>query len=155
MKTKKLWGGRFSSEEDPFFNEFNRSLPFDKELLEMDVLGSLAYARALERARVFTHRERLAVEKGLRSVLEDHRRNPGGIATSPARPPFSVMLRSGLPLSIHIMIKALIEAVAAAVFVVTAIWAIEAQSRAMVDPGLNPNHPNHSTNTPMSAEVML
>ena len=82
LPTKKLWGGRFSSEEDPFFYEFNRSLSFDRELLEVDVLGSLAYARALERAGVFTPRERSKVEKGLRDVLKDHLRNPGLIESS-------------------------------------------------------------------------
>ncbi|MBN2319552.1 MAG: argininosuccinate lyase [Acidobacteria bacterium] len=84
MPTKKLWGGRFSSEEDPFFSDFNRSLPFDSELLEVDILGSLAYARALERAGVFNRRERLSVEKGLRGVLKDHLRNPGFIEESRA-----------------------------------------------------------------------
>jgi argininosuccinate lyase len=81
---KKLWGGRFTSEEDPFFAEFNDSLKFDRILLEVDIKGSLAYARALERARVFTRKERLSVENGLRSVLEENRRNPGRIARSRA-----------------------------------------------------------------------
>jgi argininosuccinate lyase/amino-acid N-acetyltransferase len=84
LPTKKLWGGRFSSEEDPFFSDFNRSLPFDRELLEVDIRGSLAYARALERAGVITHRERLSVEKGLRGVLKDHQCNPGLIESSSA-----------------------------------------------------------------------
>src|SRR5437870_6491845 len=77
------------------------------------------------------------------------------IATRPANPPFNVMLRSGFPATIHIIKNALIDAVAAAVFDVTAIWAIEAQSAAIVDPGLKPNHPNHSTNTPIVADVKL
>ena len=82
MPTKKLWGGRFSSEEDPFFSDFNRSLPFDRELLEVDVRGSLAYARALERAGVLPPRERIKVEKGLHDVLKDHSHNPGLIESS-------------------------------------------------------------------------
>ena len=82
MSTKKLWGGRFSSEEDPFFSKFNNSLSFDKELLVMDIQGSLAYARALERAGVFTKRERLKVEKGLRSVLKDQQSDPSQIDNS-------------------------------------------------------------------------
>ncbi|MBN2241179.1 MAG: argininosuccinate lyase [Acidobacteria bacterium] len=81
---KKLWGGRFSSEEDPFFSSFNRSLPFDRELLEVDVRGSVAYARALHRAGVFSQRERLSVEKGLRAVVKDHGRNPGLVDKSTA-----------------------------------------------------------------------
>ena len=84
MPRKKLWGGRFSSEEDPLFAEFNDSLPFDRALLEADISGSLAYARALERAGVFTHKERLSVEKGLRQVLEETRRDPEAIVGSQA-----------------------------------------------------------------------
>ncbi len=84
MARTKLWGGRFSSEEDPFFAEFNDSLSFDRELLEADIEGSLAYARALERAGVFTHKERLGVEKGLRRVLEEHRQDPALITRSHA-----------------------------------------------------------------------
>ncbi len=82
MPRAKLWGGRFASEEDPFFAEFNDSLSFDRELLEADIEGSLAYARALERADVFTSKERLKVERGLRRVFEDSRRNPEMVLSS-------------------------------------------------------------------------
>jgi argininosuccinate lyase len=81
---KNLWGGRFISEEDPFFAEFNDSLRFDRELLEDDIEGSRAYARALERAGIFTRNERLRVEKGLRQVLEESRRDPDSIVRSQA-----------------------------------------------------------------------
>jgi argininosuccinate lyase len=81
---KKLWGGRFTSEEDPFFAEFNDSLPFDRELLEADIEGSQAYARALERAGVLTRRERLSIEKGLRLIVDEHRQDPQAIGRSQA-----------------------------------------------------------------------
>ncbi|HTY61009.1 MAG TPA: argininosuccinate lyase [Acidobacteriota bacterium] len=84
MPRKKLWGGRFSSEEDPFFAQFNDSLAFDYRLLEADIVGSLAYARALERAGVFTRAERVKVEGGLRRVLDDNRKKPDAIARSQA-----------------------------------------------------------------------
>jgi argininosuccinate lyase len=84
LPRKKLWGGRFVSEEDPFFAEFNDSLRFDRELLEDDIEGSRAYASALERAGIFTHKERLRVEKGLHQMLEEHRRDPGIIVRSQA-----------------------------------------------------------------------
>jgi len=82
--TKKLWGGRFTSDEDSFFSEFNNSLSFDKKLLDVDIQGSLAYARALERAGVFSQKDRTTVEKGLRSILQDHKKNPGTIENSQA-----------------------------------------------------------------------
>ncbi len=84
MPREKLWGGRFASEEDPLFAEFNDSLPFDHELLEVDIEGSLAYAGALERAGIFTHKERVSVEKGLRSVLEESLRDPQAVIRSHA-----------------------------------------------------------------------
>ena len=84
MSRKKLWGGRFKSEEDPFFARFNDSLSFDYRLLEADIIGSLAYARALERAGIFTRRERIVVEKGLRRILDENRIDPGMIARSQA-----------------------------------------------------------------------
>ena len=84
MTSKKLWGGRFSSEADPLFDRFNASLPFDHVLLESDIQGNLAYARALERAGVFTARERERVERGLRSILIAHRKNPRLVVESKA-----------------------------------------------------------------------
>ncbi len=84
LSRKKLWGGRFASEEDPLFAEFNDSLPFDQVLLEADIVGSLAYARALERAGVFTRKERSAVERGLKQILEEHKQDPKAVASSQA-----------------------------------------------------------------------
>jgi argininosuccinate lyase len=84
LPRKNLWGGRFSAEADPFFAEFNDSLPFDRELFEADIEGSLAYARALERAGVFSAKERRKVEQGLRQVLEENRKDPEAIACSQA-----------------------------------------------------------------------
>ena len=84
MPRKKLWGGRFGSEEDPLFAQFNDSLPFDCRLLEADIEGSAAYARALERAGVFTRAERVRVQNGLRRVLAESRKDPGAVARSQA-----------------------------------------------------------------------
>jgi argininosuccinate lyase len=84
LPRKNLWGGRFSAAEDPLFAEFNDSLPFDRELFEADIEGSLAYARALERAGVFSLKERRKVEQGLRQVLEENRKDPEAIKLSQA-----------------------------------------------------------------------
>jgi argininosuccinate lyase / amino-acid N-acetyltransferase len=84
LSRKKLWGGRFTSEQDSFFARFNDSLSFDQELLEADIKGSMAYARALERAGVFSREEKRKVEKGLQDVLECHRKNPKTIVGSGA-----------------------------------------------------------------------
>ncbi|PYV33410.1 MAG: argininosuccinate lyase, partial [Acidobacteria bacterium] len=47
-------------------------------------ITSCAYARALERAGVFTARERDRVERGLRSILIAHRKNPRLVVESKA-----------------------------------------------------------------------
>jgi argininosuccinate lyase len=84
LAKKKMWGGRFASDEDPCFEEFNRSLRFDKALLEFDIQGNLAYAGALERAGVLTRGQRKKLEDGLSSILREHRKSPRRIAMSRA-----------------------------------------------------------------------
>ncbi len=82
MAEKRLWGGRFSSDQDALFAEFNNSLRFDRELLEVDIRGSLAYARGLERAGILTGKDRRRIEHGLRSILAEHHDNPSLIERS-------------------------------------------------------------------------
>jgi argininosuccinate lyase len=54
----KLWGGRFESGPSEVFERFSGSLHFDRRLLDADIRGSQAYARALERAGILTAQER-------------------------------------------------------------------------------------------------
>ncbi len=84
LAKNRLWGGRFTSGRDPLFTEFNDSLKFDRELLEADIRGSIAYARGLERAGVFTAVERRRVERGLQDILSAHRKKPGLLEKSRA-----------------------------------------------------------------------
>jgi argininosuccinate lyase len=84
LSRKILWGSRFTSKQNPFFAKFNDSLSFDRELLEADIEGSMAYARALERAGVFSCTERRKVENGLQEVLDHNRRHPNAIKASHA-----------------------------------------------------------------------
>ncbi len=80
---------------------------------------------------------------------------PAVMATSPTRRPFIVIPTSGLPLLIHDVAIAAIAPPAAAMFVVIAIVAMLGTDADAVLPGLNPNHPNHSTSAPIVASVML
>jgi argininosuccinate lyase len=57
----KLWGGRFESGPSEVFERFSGSLDFDRRLLDADIRGSQAFARALERARILTPQERAAI----------------------------------------------------------------------------------------------
>lgn len=53
----KLWGGRFETGPSAVFEQFSGSLHFDKKLIEADVVGSQAFARALARAEILTNDE--------------------------------------------------------------------------------------------------
>jgi argininosuccinate lyase len=64
----KPWGGRFAQSADPTAERFTASLAFDQRLWPHDVTGSIAWARALARARLLTDAERDAIVKGLETV---------------------------------------------------------------------------------------
>ena len=42
-----LWGGRFTQAADQRFKQFNDSLRFDYRLAEQDIVGSVAWSKAL------------------------------------------------------------------------------------------------------------
>jgi argininosuccinate lyase len=54
----KLWGGRFETGPSEVFERFSGSLDFDRRLIDADIRGSQAFARALERVGILTAEER-------------------------------------------------------------------------------------------------
>ncbi|HLJ51266.1 MAG TPA: argininosuccinate lyase [Bryobacteraceae bacterium] len=64
----KLWGGRFESGPSEVFERFSRSLHFDRRLLDVDIVGSQAYARALERVGILTAEEREKLVSALEQI---------------------------------------------------------------------------------------
>jgi argininosuccinate lyase len=50
----KLWGGRFESGPSEVFEQFSGSLHFDGKLIQADIEGSQAFARALMRTGILT-----------------------------------------------------------------------------------------------------
>ncbi len=67
----RLWGGRYSGDIDARMWRFNASIGIDIRLAAADVRGSQAYARALERAGVLTHREAAQLVDGLAQIAAD------------------------------------------------------------------------------------
>ena len=65
------WGGRFQDGPDALMERFNASIGFDRKLLEVDLAGSIAYARALERAGIFDAGELAQIEEGLELVWQE------------------------------------------------------------------------------------
>ncbi|MBM3762282.1 MAG: argininosuccinate lyase [Acidobacteria bacterium] len=57
----KLYGGRFEAGQDQYFEKFSESLHFDKLLIEADLTGSKAFARALESVGILTAEERQTI----------------------------------------------------------------------------------------------
>jgi argininosuccinate lyase len=67
----KLWGGRFESEPSEVFERFSGSLDFDRRLIDADLRGSQAFARALGRAGILSPEERAAIVSALDAIREE------------------------------------------------------------------------------------
>lgn len=67
----KLWGGRFEEGPSEVFERFGRSVHFDGRLIDCDIRGSQAFARALERVGILTAAEREQLVSALESIRVD------------------------------------------------------------------------------------
>jgi argininosuccinate lyase len=77
-----LWSGRFDAAPDQAAFEWGSSFSFDRRLFEDDVTGSLAWARALEKAGVLSRQEAAAIDAALRAILEHGRSDPAFVSGS-------------------------------------------------------------------------
>jgi argininosuccinate lyase len=69
----KLWGGRFEAGPSEVFEQFGRSLHFDRRLVDVDIRGSQAYARALEQVGVLTAAERETIVAAFETMRAEAR----------------------------------------------------------------------------------
>ncbi len=67
----KLWGGRFQKPTAELVRKFNDSLSFDVRLVNEDIRGSMAWARALVGAGVLTPVEAQTLVDGLAQVQQE------------------------------------------------------------------------------------
>tara|TARA_R110001583_G_scaffold169604_1_gene322452 strand:- start:2089 stop:3969 length:1881 start_codon:yes stop_codon:yes gene_type:complete len=79
-----LWGGRFSQAADVKFKLFNDSLKFDYRLAEQDIIGSIAWSKALLAVNVLTSDEQVSIEKSLNELLVSVQANPEQVLQSDA-----------------------------------------------------------------------
>ncbi len=63
-----LWAGRFASATDELMESFNNSIGFDQRLYAADIRASIAYARALLKAKLLTSDEHDQLVSGLEQV---------------------------------------------------------------------------------------
>jgi len=67
----KLWGGRFETGPSEVFERFSGSLHFDRRLIQADILGSKAFATALQKIGILTPEERSKIATTLDEIGEE------------------------------------------------------------------------------------
>ncbi|CAL4318218.1 Argininosuccinate lyase [Buchnera aphidicola (Eriosoma lanigerum)] len=77
-----LWGGRFFKKSDNFFKKFNSSLYFDYNLAKQDILGSIAWSKAILSSNIITYDEQQMIERELINLLEKVTKEPSIILSS-------------------------------------------------------------------------
>ena len=75
-----LWSGRFDTAPDAAAFAFGASFRFDCRLFDDDVAGSVAWARALQKAGVLTPEEARQIEDTLTLMLATARSNPAFVS---------------------------------------------------------------------------
>lgn len=79
-----LWGGRFTQQSDSLFKAFNDSLPVDYHLAQQDIVGSIAWSKALVSVKVLTETEQHTIEQALNTLLQQVTDDPKMILSSDA-----------------------------------------------------------------------
>ncbi|KAA8997275.1 argininosuccinate lyase [Affinibrenneria salicis] len=79
-----LWGGRFSQAADQRFKQFNDSLRFDYRLAEQDIIGSVAWSKALVTVGILSEQEQQRLEQALNELLAEVQSDPQRILDSDA-----------------------------------------------------------------------
>tara|TARA_S200000501_G_scaffold184709_1_gene173893 strand:- start:43 stop:1422 length:1380 start_codon:yes stop_codon:yes gene_type:complete len=67
----KVWSNRFDSGLNPFIEEFNASISFDKTLIVEDIDCSIAHAKMLGKTKVLSPGESSKIIEGLESIKQD------------------------------------------------------------------------------------
>ena len=67
----KVWSNRFDSSLNPFIEEFNASIGFDKTLIFEDIDCSIAHAKMLFKTKVLSNSEHIKIIEGLESIKQD------------------------------------------------------------------------------------
>lgn len=75
-----LWSGRFDAPPDRGVFEFGRSFPFDRQLFEDDVTGSLAWVEALALAGAIAPDEAVSIATALNELLKRGAKDPAFVS---------------------------------------------------------------------------
>ncbi|MCP3741160.1 argininosuccinate lyase [Rossellomorea sp. BNER] len=66
--SQKVWSGRFQKQPEEWVDEFNASIPFDQQLVEEDIEGSIAHVSMLMDNEILTSEEGKKILAGLHSL---------------------------------------------------------------------------------------
>jgi argininosuccinate lyase len=69
----KMWDGRFGKPSDAEMEKINNSLNVDKKLIEEDIAGSIAWAKALYGCGVVSKAEFQSIVEGLKEIVKDQK----------------------------------------------------------------------------------
>ena len=67
----KLWGGRFTKEENQLVHNFNASISFDQKFFRQDIRGSIAHVTMLAAQGILTEQERDTIIAALEQICAD------------------------------------------------------------------------------------
>ena len=70
----KAWSARFETSLNPFIQEFNASIQFDKTLIIEDIDCSIAHARMLGNQHIITKEESQKIIEGLKQIKIDYQK---------------------------------------------------------------------------------
>ena len=67
----KLWGGRFTKEENQLVHNFNASISFDQRFYKQDIEGSIAHVTQLGTVGIISSEDMKKIIEGLKSIMTD------------------------------------------------------------------------------------
>ena len=68
IQKNKMWGGRFSSDQDRIMLEMNSSIEFDSRLYVEDINASIAHAKMLAKQKIISPKESQKIVSGLKKI---------------------------------------------------------------------------------------
>ncbi|KAF4805377.1 hypothetical protein TURU_001161 [Turdus rufiventris] len=75
----KMMAGRFVGSTDPIMEMLSASITVDQRLSEVDIQGSMAYAKALEKAGILSKTELEKILSGLEKISEEWSKGVFGV----------------------------------------------------------------------------
>ena len=68
----KVWSKRFDNTLNPFIEEFNASIEFDRKLILEDLACSIAHAKMLGKTKVLSSKETSQIIDGLEKIKVEY-----------------------------------------------------------------------------------